>query len=387
MKICMLTTGHSALDDRIFHKEALSLKKIYDKVTIIAPDDNELYYEKGIKIIGIKKSHSLFERLKLTKIVIKKAIEEKADVYHFHDFELIYLVMRIKKYLPNSKIIYDVHEHYPDMIAMSKKIPSLLKIFAVFFVDKSEIFMTKKFDFLITADDAVKVRLEKYNKNIQVIYNFSEYNPKISSDIKKEYDIIYQGGITLERGVFEAVKAIQIVKKKFNNVKMIFVGPFDDILSKNQVFEYIKTNDLENNIIFTGKVLHSEVENYIRKSRIGLVALLPYPKYYKNIPIKQFEYMSCGIPVIGSDLPPIKKFIESYNSGIIVDPLDPNNIANAEIKLLEDSELCSKLGENGVRAVKEMYNWSNMESKLLKIYNGFDIQWYQWGEIDEKPRN
>jgi len=375
LKICILTTGHQALDNRIFYKEALSLRKKYEQITLIVPDERETHVEQGIKIIGVKKAGSIYGRYKLGDTVVKKAIEEKADIYHFHDFELIYKVMKIKKALPDCKIVYDVHEHYPDMMRMSRKVPQVIRPMATFFVDKTEIHFAKKFDQIITADDAVKERFDRYNPNVDVIYNFSEFALTKENAPDKEYDVIYQGGITLERGVMNVVQAIEILRdNKIPEIKMIFVGPFHDTQGKEIVDAYIEEHDLDSNILFAGKVPHIEVEDYIRKSRIGVVTLLPLPKYYKNIPIKQFEYMSCGIPVVGSDLPPIKRFLTEYNSGIIVDPTKPEEIAKAINILLSDPRLCKEMGDNGIQAVREEYNWGRMEEKLLKIYARLERQ-------------
>jgi glycosyltransferase involved in cell wall biosynthesis len=357
------------LDNRIFYKQALSLRKKYEDVTLIVPDSRDTYMEQGIRIIGVKRADSLFGRYKLGDLVVEKAIEVKADVYHFHDFELIYKVLKIKKALPKSKLVYDVHEHYPDMMRMSRKIPKMLRPIATFIVDKSELRYAKKFDQIITADDAVKERFDKIHSNVDVIYNFSEFEPKEENTTEKEYDVIYQGGITLERGVYNVVQAIHILKEKFPEIKMVFVGPFDDVQGREIVYAYIEEHDLDANILFTGRVPHVEVEDYIRKSRAGVVTLLPLPKYFKNIPIKQFEYMSCGIPVVGSDLPPIKRFIAKYDSGIIVDPTKPEEIAKALHILLCDPRLCKEMGENGIKAVREEYNWAKMEEKLLKVYS------------------
>lgn len=374
MKICILTTGHQALDNRIFYKQALSLKKSYQGITLIAPDNRKEYIQDGIKIIGVPRAGSLYGRYKLGDLIVSKAIAVKADIYHFHDYELIYKVKKIKKALPGCKLVYDVHEHYPDMMSMSRKVPGLLRPLATFLVDKSELFLAKGFDQIITADDAVKERFDKYHSWVDVIYNYSEFVVKDDLNTPKEYDIIYQGGITLERGVLQTVQAVKILKDKHPHIRMVFVGPFNDDLGRKMVDEFIKENNLEENIIFKGKVPHIKVEDYIRKSRIGVVILQPLPKYYKNIPIKQFEYMSCGIPVVGSDLPPIKRFLTSHDSGLIVDPRSPQEIAAAIDKLLSDPELCRKMGANGMRAVREEYNWGRMEAKLLEIYRRLSKQ-------------
>ncbi|NBJ14322.1 MAG: glycosyltransferase family 4 protein [Dehalobacter sp. 4CP] len=379
MKICILTTGHPALDNRIFYKQALSLKKKYDDITLIVPDERTEYIEQGIRIIGVPRAGSLYGRFKLGDTVVAKAIELQPDICHFHDFELIYKVLKIKKALPACKLIYDVHEHYPDMMRMSRKIPRILRPLATFLVDKSELYYAEKFDQIITADDAVKDRFTGKNPRVDVVYNFTEFipteadaSPKETELPEKEYDAIYQGDITLERGVYMTVQAIKLLKEKYPDIRMIFVGPFNDVEGKEIVTQYIEENDLSNHILFTGRVPHLEVQDYIRKSRVGVVTLLPLPKYFKNIPIKQFEYMSCGIPIVGSNLPPIQRFLTSYNSGIIVDPTKPEDIAKGLGILLADPRLCKEMGDNGIKAVREEYNWGKMEEKLLKIYSRFE---------------
>jgi glycosyltransferase involved in cell wall biosynthesis len=373
LKICILTTGHQALDNRIFYKQALSLRKKYEDITLIVPDDREEYIQEGIKILGVQKADSLYGRFKLGDTVVAKALGVQADIYHFHDFELIYKVLPLKKALPKAKLIYDVHEHYPDMMSMSRKVPKLLRPLATLIVDKSETYLAAKFDQLITADDAVQERFKKYNSRVDVIYNFSDFEPK-EDPTEKEYDVIYQGGITLERGVFNLVQAIQLIKDKFPELKMVFVGPFDDAQGKELVFKYIEEHNLAKHILFVGRVPHLQVEEYIRKSRVGVVTLLPLPKYYKNIPIKQFEYMSCGIPVVGSNLPPIERFLTSHNSGIIVDPTKPEEISKALSILLADPSLCKEMGDNGLKAVREEYNWGKMEERLFKIYERLSLE-------------
>jgi hypothetical protein len=128
-------------------------------ITLIVPDDCGERIEHGIRIIGVgdpQKTRSIAQRFALGSRIVDKAIETRADIYHFHDYELIFKIGKIKRRLPNCKIIYDVHEHYPDMMRRSRKFPRWLKPLGVFAVDKAEIFYARKFDQIITADDATR---------------------------------------------------------------------------------------------------------------------------------------------------------------------------------------------------------------------------------------
>ena len=85
-------------------------------------------------------------------------------------------------------------------------------------------------------------------------------------------------------------------------------------------------------------------------------------------PLKIHEYMACGKPVIGSNLPPTSRYVGDAR-GILVDPTSIDEIANAMIYLLEHPEEAKRMGENGRRAVKEKYNWGKMEERLLNFYD------------------
>ena len=85
---------------------------------------------------------------------------------------------------------------------------------------------------------------------------------------------------------------------------------------------------------------------------------------------KFFEYMNAGIPVICSDFPVWKAFVERYECGIAVDPEDDEAIKEALDYLRNNPEEASKMGRNGKKAVMEELNWQTQEYKLVRWYNG-----------------
>ncbi len=101
-----------------------------------------------------------------------------------------------------------------------------------------------------------------------------------------------------------------------------------------------------------------------------------YPKNHApilySVPMKIFEAMACGIPVIVNDVGFTAEFVKKHEIGLIVDGDDPDEIRRAIARLRDDENLRKRLGENGRRLVEQEYNWENMVKRLLKIYENME---------------
>lgn len=79
--------------------------------------------------------------------------------------------------------------------------------------------------------------------------------------------------------------------------------------------------------------------------------------------------MNAGLPIICSNFPVWKEFIDTYQCGITVDPFNEEEIKQAITTLKENPALAYEMGENGRRAIVEELNWDVEKSKLLRWYN------------------
>jgi glycosyltransferase involved in cell wall biosynthesis len=119
---------------------------------------------------------------------------------------------------------------------------------------------------------------------------------------------------------------------------------------------------------FRGYIDREEIMQILSTSEVGLVTLHPTRSYLEALPIKMFEYMSAGTPVLASDFPLWRGIIEEAKCGVCVDPMDPSAIAKGIKFLLSDKARSSEMGENGKIAFREKYNWLIEEEKLLGYY-------------------
>lgn len=377
MKICMLSSGHSPRDDRIFYKETLTLAKRFDQIYLVMPADKLDYKvtNSNIIFVALRKSKTVLSRFFVIPQAIITILKIRPQICHFHDYELIFALPFIRLF-SRCKIIYDVHESYPEMAMESKKFNHRLRSLLGKLVDISEMILSRLADHIITSDDNIADRFKDNHSHVTTIFNYPRLSifipdKKKLSHLTKRYKnktpIIYQGGISLDRGLFKMFEAMKILKQKRPDIILLMVGKMSDELL-NQSREYIRNFGLQNNIDIVGWVPHEDIVNYIHVSKIGLVPLLPTKKFLKNIPIKQFEYMACGIPVLGADLPPIASYINSSGCGRVFDSTNPHALV-AGIDTILGSELeWRRMSEKGKRAVQYEWNWDIMEKKLFAVY-------------------
>ncbi|BAY83950.1 group 1 glycosyl transferase [Calothrix parasitica NIES-267] len=360
-KICHLTSVHTPFDTRIFRKECVSLTNADYKVTLIVSNTQDDVVE-NINIRSLTKPKTRSERItKTIWKVLEYAIDENADIYHFHDPELIPIGLILKG--RGKKVIYDVHEDVPRQILSSKNyIPNFFRRLVSGTVEKIENFAVKYFDAVVTATPYIRDRFLKIGCNAIDINNYpildELYIAKTTWE-QKEKAVCYVGGIWDKRGLFEMVEAIGKT-----NVSLILAGKFAYSEQRDKAL----TMPGWNNIQELGYLNREGVAQTLANSMAGLVVLHPIINYLYALPVKMFEYMCAGIPVIASNIPLWKEIIEGNQCGICVDPMNYEAIAKAIQWIVDNPDEAKRMGENGRKAVEEKYNWENEAKKLRALY-------------------
>ncbi len=365
-KVVHITSVHSSSDVRIFHKEAKTLAHAGFSVTLIAQHDiNETIDE--INILALPKAKGRIHRmLKLPSKAFILAFKQKADIYHFHDPELLPLGMLLKL-IKGKKVIYDVHEDYSKQMlsklylrkSLGKRVGLLVKII--------EYFSSKTFDAIITATDDILKNFSHHKRalsvrNFPIVSNFSTEGEKKNNE-KELFSLIYIGGLERIRGLTQMIKALEHLDSDAQ-LKLTLYGVFYPLDYEHKLRSLKGFTKVE----YLGWAKADKIPNLLKKHDVGIVCFLPEPNHLNAMPNKIFEYMAAGLPIIASNFLLWKEIVEGNRCGICVDPLDPEKIAEAIKYLMEHPGLREEMGEKGRRAVAEKYNWEKEGKKLLDLY-------------------
>jgi len=293
-------------------------------------------------------------------------IEEPSDIYHGHDLHTVPTAYKTAK-RTNSKVIYDAHELYTEMSGL-KSIERKLYTF----IERK---YAPKVNALITVNESIATELKSryaLKEKPSIIFNCPEVSNNIihtDNDVLREKlnlpsttkIILYQGGFSINRGLFNLIKSAQYISKGV----VVFMG-WGKI--ENELKNEVKKLNLEDKVIFTPGVPQNELLNHSKSAEVGVI---PYQfvglnNYYTS-PNKLFEYINASVPIAGSDFPELKRVIDKYDIGETFDPEDPKSIAEAVNKILDNSEHQKTLKENTKFAAAD-FTWEKEEKKLLEIY-------------------
>jgi len=364
-KVAHLTSVHSPFDVRIFHKECKSIARAGYDVTLIACHEKDETRD-GVHIRAIPKASGRLSRMigGVWK-VYREAVRVDADLYHFHDPELLPagLLLRMR----GKAVVYDVHEDVSADILSKQYIPRGFRRLSAGAISLIETFSASLFSALAPATPTIAHRFASRHlpqvvlSNYPVLEEFHTTDPIAWS--RKNMAVAYVGVMARNRCIAEITEAMSFLPASLE-ATLKLVGNFapaslPEELAKMSGWE--RTEAL-------GILDRAGVAAVLADVRAGLVVLKPTPAFVDSVPIKMFEYMCAGIPVIASDFPGFAEIVNGAKCGLLVDPNDPRAIAQAIEFVLTHPEEAEEMGRRGHEAVVAKYNWASEERKLIQLY-------------------
>lgn len=321
----------------------------------------KLFFEKWQKFYPVKffKFFELIFRLLL--ISRKKSYE----VIHAHDLDGLFVskfVKRLSK--PAVKIVYDAHEYETEVNGLTGIKKQFYKITERIFI--------KKIDAFITVSDSIASEYERLYgiKNATIILNtpnFSGYkNNRAYDHFRNKMNIRSDQRVFLYQGYLKRGRGIELLIKAFQNMpddKNVIV-----FLGNGLLTEFVTDQSENSDVIFHHDFVSGDkIYEYTSSADIGISFIEDISLSYRYcMPNKLFEYMSAGLPVITSNLPDMKKFVQTYEIGLVATDNTVDGFANVIGRFNEKN--ISMYKENAL-ATSKIVNWEAQEKKLNKLYS------------------
>ncbi len=308
-----------------------------------------------------KKNLSLTFYLKFSVVMTYRLLFSRYSICFAEDIYTLPFAC-IANFFKRGKIIYDSRELFGYLAGLTgrKIIQRLLRL-----IEKT--FIRRAYRVVVTGDmDAEFIKNEYGINNIIVVRNLPFYK-KIDAayDFRGKYGIDEKKKILLYQGMIHHGRGLKIMFDQLKNTdKFVLV-----ILGHGDNYEYYKNLSVESGIdkkvIFAGKVGQENLLNYTAGADAGISLIENISlSYYYALPNKLFEYIAAGIPVIASNLPQMKRIIEEYKVGIIVDPSDAVSLSAELRKFYEDEAAYAEFKKNCAKAAEEL-NWQKEIENLF----------------------
>ena len=380
-KIILSVTNDLTSEQRV-HKVCLFLEKTGYDVTMVGrkrrkslPLDKRSYKTKRL-FLFFEKGPLFYAEYNLRLFFY--LLFHRADVLVSNDLDTLlanYYAAKFKR----SKLVHDSHEYYTGVPELEGR-PFVKNIWK-----RIERRIFPKLKFVYTVNDSIAgLYKDEYGLDVKVVRNFplvtslpSPLPPSSAKALRggeKERGelnlpadkkiILYQGSVNVDRGLLEAVEAMQYVKDAI----LLIVGD-GDILK--EVKEKTSRLNLNDKVIFRKKVPFEQLWHYTSCADLGISLDKDTNLNYRfSLPNKIFDFIHAGVPVLASDLVEIRKIFSQYNIGELTTGCDPRHIAEKMNFMLSSPEKMKLWKENCLLAAKE-FCWQNEENNLKEFFSQY----------------
>ena len=311
----------------------------------------------------------ILSTLNCLKILMKK----KIDIIYIRSFHFALAAILLSK-IYSVKVILEVNGLKTDELdaqknclnIISKKIIGSLETLAERNVDAIRVVTREiKNDLVSRGVDEKKIKVIENGANVNI---FKPIDKKAISLFKQKIGInsldkivIFVGSFYSWQGIEYLIQAAPNILEVNTNVRFLIVG---DGIMKTKWIQLVNELKISDKFIFTGRVPYEAVPSYINTSDICVTPKKPIKSGYS--PLKLYEYMACCKPVVATRTNGFE-IIEEYNAGILINPDNSREFADAIKKLLHDNTLRIKYGRNGREYVIKNHSWESVVKKVADL--------------------
>lgn len=269
------------------------------------------------------------------------------------------------------KLVYDSHEFEAGRNTKRSKFQTKMIIYW-------ERFMIKRSHLMIVVNESIAnevVKLHRLQKRPVVVRNIPskweidrnvclEMREGMLRDISGEYILIYHGAVVKGRGIEKCVEVLSYDKE----LSLVILGSVPVESYKSDLENLIEKMNVKDRVVFYDAVPACELWKYIGAADISMAIVEPVAKsYYLALPNKLFESIQAHTPVVGSDLPEMKRIISEYKVGEVCKADNITDIYRAVKNIKEDKKKQEQYKKNEEEASEELC-WEREQTKLKEAY-------------------
>jgi len=286
----------------------------------------------------------------------------KTDILIANDLDTLlpnFLVSKIKR----KPLVYDAHEMFcegPELQGR-KFVQSIWRL-----IEKT---ILPKLKYAYTVSQSIANDYKKlYGIDFKVIRNIPKLAIKTKEVKQLNFEgkkiILYQGVMNPGRGLEEMIAVMPLIE----NAVLLIIG-FGKI--EQQLRQLVKAKQVEDKVIFFGKVPFEQLISYSKQADIGLLLERPLGlSFTYALPNKLFDYIHAELPILASPLIEVRRIMQRHQVGLIAQDYNPKYLANTINEMLSNKEK-RRCWKKNMQIAKEELNWEKEQKKLQKIYAEF----------------
>ena len=367
-KLVVVTNVHRVYDCRVYYREAVfASQRGFETVILGVEDDRPAGGD--IDVRPFPKSRSRFARFWKGWTLTLEAYREQADIYHFHDPELL-LPMTLLKLVSGKPVIYDCHENVVDSIYYKSHVWKAVRAPLSRLVHCVQWVCAKLLGRVVLTTEE---QMEMFPPSIQhvVIRNYPPLFLQHSVDFERDrpYDLVHCGSFSERRGSRVMLEMMRTLVHDFgkSDTRLLFVGIQERDVDP-ELRQRIRQYDLGGNLVFQGLVSVEQVPRQLALAKIGLMCHQANRQYRYGVASKLFDYMAAGLAVIGGRADFDREYAPEGDVKTYVDETSGYEYALAARQLLDDPQRRIRMGRNARRLYEQKYTAELQASRLIDFY-------------------
>jgi glycosyltransferase involved in cell wall biosynthesis len=177
-----------------------------------------------------------------------------------------------------------------------------------------------------------------------------------------KFKILYHGVISRNRGIQNVIKALSLLKEY--EIEFLLLGAG---MGTSELKNLVSKLRLENKVKFKTPVSYEEVPEYINSVDAGILPLPEWAEWNTSSPLKLFEYLACGKPVILTKIPAHTNLLDGKDFVFWAETSSSESIASAILQALKNRIHFMNLGKQARNFAKMNYDWEKQLSRLERF--------------------